>query len=76
MTLYWPTAGHPCPFCGATTADAAEIARLREALEWYGEQTRLARIIHSEGDTARRALDRDGGERAHRALAPEPEEET
>ncbi len=23
---------------------------LRSALEWYGEQARLARLIHSEGD--------------------------
>lgn len=37
------------------------------ALEWYGEQARLARLIHSEGDAGRNALADDGGKRA-RAL--------
>lgn len=27
-----------------------------EALEWYEEQTRLARLVHSGGDGARQAL--------------------
>ena len=43
--------------------------RLREALEWYGEQARLARLIHSEGDKGRNALAADGGEKARAALA-------
>lgn len=45
-----------------------EIVRLREALEWYGEQARLARLIHSEGDSGRHALASDGGRRARAAL--------
>lgn len=49
-------------------SQAAEIARLREALEWYGEQARLCRLITSEGDKGRHALDADGGKRAHAAL--------
>ena len=49
-----------------------EIERLREALEWYGEQARLARLIHSEGDAGREALSRDGGSKARAALAPKP----
>lgn len=46
----------------------AEIVRLREALEWYGEQARLARLIHSEGDSGRHALASDGGRRARATL--------
>ena len=48
-----------------------ENARLREALEWYGEQARLCRLITSEGDPGRRALDADGGKRARAALQGE-----
>lgn len=47
---------------------ASEIDRLRAALEWYGENTRLARLIHSEGDKGRHALSDDGGKRAREAL--------
>jgi hypothetical protein len=44
-----------------------------EALKWYGEQARLARLIHSEGDAGRHALAADGGKRATAALtASEP----
>ena len=46
-----------------------EIQRLREALEWYAEQTRLARLIRSEGDKGRNALAADGGKKARAALA-------
>lgn len=46
----------------------AENQRLREALAWYGEQSRLARLIHSEGDAGRRNLGADGGSRARAAL--------
>ena len=47
----------------------AELAaKLREALEWYGEQARLCRLIHSEGDAGRHALSSDGGTRARAAL--------
>ena len=50
----------------------AEIARLREALEWYGEQARLCRLIHSEGDAGRAALSEDGGKCARAALGEQP----
>lgn len=42
---------------------------LRNALEWYGEQARLARLVHSEGDPGRWALAEDGGKRAREVLA-------
>lgn len=45
------------------------VSALREALEWYGEQARLARLIHSEGDAGRHALAADGGKRAREVLA-------
>jgi hypothetical protein len=41
---------------------------LEEALTWYGEQARLARLVHSEGDKGRHALSGDGGKRARAAL--------
>ena len=41
---------------------------LIEALKWYGEQARLCRLIHSEGDAGRHALSADGGKRANAAL--------
>lgn len=43
-------------------------ARIQETLKWYGEQARLCRLIHSEGDKARNALAADGGKRAQDAL--------
>lgn len=39
------------------------------ALEWYAEQARLCRLIHSEGDAGRHALADDGGKRARAALS-------
>lgn len=54
----------------ATCEEApAEAEKLQMALEWYGEQARLARLIHSEGDKGRQALADDGGKRARQALA-------
>lgn len=50
------------------TWQRARIAELEAALTWYGEQARLARLIHSEGDAGRHALADDGGERARKAL--------
>lgn len=50
---------------------AARLALLTEALEWYGERARLARLIHSGGDPARFELSDDGGKRARRALSEE-----
>lgn len=73
-----------CRECGRTyETQAAEITRLtealraaeeekkalRDALAWYGEQARLARLIHSEGDAGRHALQDDGGLIARLALA-------
>lgn len=55
----------------ALKAQAAEMERLREALEWYDHQARNCRKITSEGGVARSALDRDGGNRARTALTPE-----
>jgi hypothetical protein len=45
------------------TALTAKVALLTEALEWYGERARLARLIHSGGDPARFELSDDGGKR-------------
>lgn len=45
------------------------LAKAVEALDWYGEQARLARLIHSEGDAGRHALAEDGGKRARSVLA-------
>jgi hypothetical protein len=56
------------------TALTAKVALLTEALEWYGERARLARLIHSGGDPARFELSDDGGKRARRALS-EPDKE-
>lgn len=49
-------------------ASLAREAELREALAWYGEQSRLCRLVHSGGDTGRKALSDDGGTRALAAL--------
>jgi hypothetical protein len=56
----------------AAAALREENGRLRAALEWYGEQSRLCRLIHSEGDAGRNALAADGGKRAKEALAAAP----
>jgi len=50
------------------TWQRARIAELEAELAWYGEQARLCRLIHSEGDAGRRALDQDGGARARAVL--------
>lgn len=52
----------------APSDQEALISELREALGWYGEQARLARLIHSEGDAGRHALADDGGKRAEALL--------
>ena len=41
---------------------------LVDALEWYGEQARLCRLIHSGGDGGRQNLANDGGKRAEAVL--------
>jgi len=48
--------------------DKARIAELGAVVEWYGEQARLARLIHSGGDAGRHSLAEDGGKRARKAL--------
>lgn len=53
----------------------AENTKLREVLEWYGEQARLCRLIHAEGDAGRNALSADGGEKARAALTEKEDEE-
>jgi hypothetical protein len=55
---------------------ADELTALTEALEWYGERARLARLIHSGGDPARFELSDDGGKRARRALSEPDKNET
>lgn len=57
-----------CPRGPANRQEAGEVERLREELAWYGEQARLARLIHSEGDAGRHALAEDGGKRAQAVL--------
>ena len=49
----------------------ARVRELEGALGWYGEQARLARLIHSEGDKGRHALADDGGKRARAVLTGE-----
>ena len=46
-----------------------ENAQMIEALEWYAENARLCRLIHSGGDAGRRALAADGGARARAVLS-------
>lgn len=53
----------------ARRVEAPAVAELVEALEWYGENARLCRLIHSEGDAGRHALSEDGGKRARALLA-------
>jgi hypothetical protein len=50
----------------------ARIAELESVLRWYGEQARLARLIHSEGDEGRHALAADGGKTARETLKDNP----
>lgn len=54
-------------------SQAARIAELEAGLHWYGEQSRLCRLIHSDGDAGRHALESDGGERARALLNKEGE---
>lgn len=57
------------PLAAELLAARKEIAGLREGLGWYAEQTRLCRLIHSEGDAGRNALAKDGGQRARNLIA-------
>lgn len=49
-------------------SDWNAILSALDALEWYGEQARLCRLIHSEGDVGRHALSNDGGRLAREAM--------
>ena len=51
--------------------DALKAQRdaLLAALGWYGEHSRLARLITSEGDAGRNAIASDGGQKAREAIA-------
>lgn len=53
----------------ARSALLARYEEMRAALEWYGENARLCRLIHSEGDAGRNALSNDGGKLARATLA-------
>lgn len=46
----------------------ARVAEVERELAWYGEQARLCRLIHREGDAGRQALSDDGGKRANAIL--------
>ena len=59
----WNTRATPKSSEGELLEEAIEV------LEWYGEQARLARLVHSEGDAGRHALANDGGNRAIALLA-------
>lgn len=48
---------------------AQDVAGLVEALGWYAEKAELCRKFGAAGDSARHALDFDGGFRAREALA-------
>jgi hypothetical protein len=67
-TLYFYTKAEAIAAWNHRTPDP-RVAGLVEALEWYGEQARLCRLIHSEGDAGRHALSDDGGKFARAALA-------
>ena len=54
---------------------AAEIERLREALQWYADKTNDCNRFGSDGDAARDALTKDTGDRARQALPPPPKED-
>lgn len=52
----------------AAAINCEHVQLLATVLAWYGEQARLARLIHSEGDVGRNALANDGGRKAKDAL--------
>lgn len=51
------------------SAFASQRNDLLETLKWYGENARLCRLIHREGDAGRNALSEDGGKRAQASIA-------
>jgi len=55
----------------AIGSQAAEIERLRAALDWYEPRLNMCNNFASEGHNARDDLAKDRGERARAALAQE-----
>lgn len=53
-------------------AEGVQAGDEREALAWYAEQVAGCRKMGADGDAARQALDKDGGERARAVLASAP----
>lgn len=53
-------------------AEGVQAGDEREALAWYAEQVVGCRKMGADGDAARQALDKDGGQRARAALASAP----
>ena len=69
----WNTrATSPAQVASAPDRAGVDLEALCSTLAWYGEQARLCRLIHSEGDAGRHALDNDGGKRALAALSATP----
>ena len=68
--------GNLGPYVPASLLDAANerVARLEEALRWYGEQVSNCNRHGKEGDTARDTLAKDYGQRAEAALQTEGKE--
>lgn len=60
------------PLLAKLSVAEAQVATLREALEWYADQAKDCRKLTSEGEKARNALDRDGGTKARAALSAVP----
>lgn len=53
-------------------AEGVQAGDERAALEWYAEQVAGCRKMGADGDAARQALDKDGGNLARAALASAP----
>lgn len=72
ISLDRQTVGEIADRLGSAEARVKALEAHREKLErvltWYGENARLCRLIHSEGDLGRNNLAADGGERARAAL--------
>lgn len=64
--LKWPASDEQAIANAHLIAAAPE---LYASLEWYAENARLSRLIHSEGDAGRQAIANDGGEKARSVLA-------
>ena len=60
--------GQAAAYVRADLSDAL-LREAMEVLDWYAENSRLARLIHSEGDKGRNAIAQDGGKQARATLA-------